>query len=74
MTTSPPTPELDAELVRVLRELVAAAIAARPYVSEALDDSRRAGLREVAMSDAERLDRLDAAIADAGDVLPGSSS
>jgi hypothetical protein len=74
VTTSPdPLATRRAEL-NVLRELVDAAIAARPYVEHSQPGRYVEGLTERASHAGELLDRLDAAIADAGELLAEVSS
>lgn len=74
MTTDNPQPELDVELVRALRELVDVAIAARPYVEHSQAGRYVPGLTERAAAAGDLLDRLDGAIADAGEAIDGASS
>ena len=74
MTAEGPQLSADAGVVRVVRELVDAAIAARPYVlaEAALDNS---GLGTIVGRPAvHHLERLDAALADAGELLDGVAS
>lgn len=59
----------DADLVRVLRELSDSAIAARPYVAAVHKRATARGDCELAADVDRVLDRLDGAIADAGDNL-----
>lgn len=74
MTTENPPTDLATDLARVLRELVAATIAARPYV-EARHDAAASLLLDATAEDAlELLLRLDSAIADAGDLVDEASS
>lgn len=63
------TPALDAELVSALRELNNAALAARPYVESQTIELGVAPLDQVVGDASLMLERLDAAIADAGEAL-----
>lgn len=59
------------DLVRVLRELNDAAIAARPYVKSEADAGIVGAFGRDALAAGALLDRLDLALADAGEYLAG---
>lgn len=63
------TPALDAELVAALRNLNEAAVEARCYVYAALGSIVRHEDTELEGDARELLDRLDGALADAGEAL-----
>ena len=62
------------QLAGVLRELVAAAIAARPCVEAGAEHYRDLLLDAKAADAVELLERLDAALADAGELLAEATS
>lgn len=72
MTARTPDHELDADLIRVTRELHDALMAARPFVAEELDAAR--GLLLDARDTAAILDRVDGALAESGELLAGVTS
>lgn len=74
MTATPRELAHAGELSSALAELNNAALLARPYVASHSIAAKTSGMDEVAAESGRHLDRLDAAIADAGDVLERCSS
>lgn len=74
MTATPRELAHAAELATSLAELNNAALLARPYVASSASHARTANMLELAAAHDATLERLDAAIADAGDVLERCSS
>lgn len=74
MTATPRELAYASELRSALAELNNAALSARPYVASHTIAAKTAGMLEVAGDSSLHLERLDAAIADAGDVLSRCSS